>query len=136
MKHINANPYDLMTNDPANNPHMILENNPLLYACVDDFQIDHYRNYFSAKGMNEVNVSATCEFEPVIYPNPIDSILNIRNGSIIISFNIYDMNGRLVKANSVNANSFSGPIDELQAGFYILEVVMNNSSLMMKIVKS
>lgn len=136
MKHIIDNPYDLITNDPDNNAHMDLENNPLLYACVDDFQIDHYKNYFSAKGMIGVDVSATCTFEPSIYPNPVGSMLNIRSGSKIDSFNIYDMNGRLVLSTIVNANIYSNSISEIQTGIYVLEIISNNTSKMSKIIKN
>lgn len=136
MKHVNENPYDLMSNDQWNEPFMDFTNNPLQYACVDDFQIDHYRNYFSAKGMNGVDVSATCDFAPLIYPIPVGSMFNIRSGSKIDSFNIYDMNGRLVLSNLVNANSYSGPISELQTGIYILEVISDNTSKMSKFIKN
>ena len=129
MKHVIANPYD-------NIESMSFENNPLMYACVDDFQVDHYKNYFSAKGMNGVDVSSTCEFAPMIYPNPIGSVLNIRSGSKIDSFNIYDMNGRLVYSTPVNATNYSNSISEIQTGVYVLEVVTNNQSKMVKIIKN
>jgi hypothetical protein len=131
MKHVINNPYDGLSTGS-----MYFENNPLLYACVDDFQIDHYKNYFSAKGMNGVDVSSTCEFESTIFPNPVGTTLNIRSGSKINSFNIYDMNGRLVLSNTVNAYSSTNAVSELQTGIYVLEVISNNISKMSKIIKN
>ena len=137
MKHVIANPYDsLFINDPYNNPTMRFENNPLMYACVDDFQIDNYKAYFSAVALNSVSVSATCDFEPLVYPNPIGPMLNIRNFNTINSINIYDMNGRLVLSNIINETNYSGPINELQTGIYVLEVISNNQSQMIKIIKN
>ncbi len=133
MKHVIANPYDLLIN---NQGAMKFDNNPLLYACVDDFQVNNYDAFFSATNMSSVGVSATCEFAPTIFPNPVGSMLNISSGSKIDSFNIYDMNGRLVLSNLVNANSYSNSISELQTGIYVLEIISNNTSKFDKIVKN
>ena len=54
-----------------------------------------------------------------VYPNPAESILNVR-GEALERFEIYALNGRLIKSGSINLGGIH--LDELNAGSYLFKV--------------
>ncbi len=70
-----------------------------------------------------------------IYPNPTKDRINIEAQSEIISVQVYDMKGQLIKQfEDLNAKSFSVPLNDIQAGIYLLNVKTRNSSLQKPVI--
>ncbi|MBN8642056.1 MAG: T9SS type A sorting domain-containing protein [Flavobacteriales bacterium] len=133
LKHVINNPYDLLV---SSNIRWKFENNPLQFLCVDEFQINNYKSYFSAVNINNVSINSDCVFEFVIYPNPVDDLLTIYDTEIVEFLKIYDVNGRVVFTTPVNSNSYSGSVEHLQTGIYLVEVKTNSSLKASKLIKN
>lgn len=67
-------------------------------------------------GISEYNAQA---FNFSVYPNPVQSQINIK-GEQVESFQLYDMQGNLVKQGEVNGQSIL--VDDLKKGAYVLSL--------------
>ncbi|HRP02289.1 MAG TPA: T9SS type A sorting domain-containing protein [Candidatus Kapabacteria bacterium] len=72
-----------------------------------------------------------------IYPNPIIDYLNIVNKSdfIFSKIKIFDLAGKLIFQNLINAESDKIDLTTLENGIYIIELSSNNKNLKVKIMK-
>lgn len=141
MKNVIKNPYDLLLQGSTS---MNFDNNPIHFACVDDFQVDHYKAFFAAKGMT-VEVTYLCSGDQlptttltngVVFPNPVGDLLNINNSNGINEVRIFDSKGRLVLNKIVNSDTFSENVGQLRTGLYLVETISNNKSEYTKIIKN
>lgn len=61
------------------------------------------------------------------YPNPVSSVLNIKNETIINTISVLDLNGRsLLDNSSVNNINSSLDVSELNAGIYFIQLMDEN----------
>ena len=70
-----------------------------------------------------------------IYPNPTKDYINITSEEIIQSIEIYDITGRLVKAELINRFEAQQNIDNLANGTYVLKIKTDKTEVAKKIVK-
>ena len=76
-----------------------------------------------------------------IFPNPVSNELNIsfknKNNSEY-TFEVYSINGKLIQADK-NTNAFGSvkklDVSNLSSGFYLLKVINENQSSVIKFVK-
>ena len=70
-----------------------------------------------------------------LYPNPANNILNIRTetDSEIQKVSILDITGKQVKQQSGNITSII--VDDLNAGFYFLEITIDGKKAIKKFMK-
>lgn len=72
----------------------------------------------------------------LLYPNPVEDILNIRSESEIITVSIYDIFGREMLYLQVNAESCQINTDCFPKGIYMVKVVTLNKTVTEKILKN
>lgn len=70
-----------------------------------------------------------------IYPNPANSIINIRCDSAIKTIELFDIQGRLLEADLTNSNDTVFDIGAKQKGIYFLRIKTEKGSKTEKIVK-
>jgi len=68
----------------------------------------------SVSGLNENKFN--------MYPNPASDYIFLESSGIISRYEIYSYNGKLLSANSVNANQYSILLSGINSGIYILKV--------------
>lgn len=61
--------------------------------------------------------------EHVVYPNPVEQILNIRNsGSKLRTYSVFDLSGKLVSTQTSNALQLGIDVSALSDGMYVLKI--------------
>lgn len=72
-----------------------------------------------------------------IYPNPVRSSFTVESTAAMVGLRIYGMQGGMKKKVQVNhQNQLSVNVDDLSAGFYVVEVVTENGVERVKMVKN
>ena len=69
-----------------------------------------------------------------IAPNPFSNYTQIYSNNIVISYNLFDLNGRKVKSQIINNNSFKLDKDLLPLGMYYLEIVSEKGQSFNKLI--
>lgn len=69
----------------------------------------------------------------LLYPNPVTNQINFSNSNEINNFEIYSIDGKLIKANTVNSNSID--VSDLAKGTYIIQVKGENFIHSKKFIK-
>lgn len=73
-------------------------------------------------------------FESItLFPNPTSEIIFIRNGELIDSYTIFNLQGQEVQSGIKNAQIIS--LIDLPIGYYFIELKIGNNSKRMKIQK-
>ncbi len=103
----------------------------ILYSEADQWK--DFLNITSRSGTStdmELNIK---ELNIEIFPNPIIDIINIGSKETVLSINIYDEKGQLMKTTD-NINS---PIDvtDLPSGMYLINIQTENNTYTRKIIK-
>ena len=89
-------------------------------------------NFTTALGLDDKNLIN----EIAVYPNPVDTVLNIKNAENLsnASFSIVNVLGETVlKSKSVNKNAID--VSDLSSGFYILSVSSEDGAKQFKFYK-
>jgi len=100
-------------------------------------------NSCSASAMEDIrvndcaNISEVSDNEITVYPNPVNSILNIKSTNDVIDYvRIYDGAGRLISI--INVSGLEAVIDmnEYSTGIYSLEIMVNNIITRNRVMKN
>lgn len=72
-----------------------------------------------------------------VYPNPVKDVINISNdtNALVSTVEMTDLNGRVVKRQTVNNTSGQVSISELSTGMYMMKIATDQGSFTKKIVK-
>lgn len=72
-----------------------------------------------------------------LYPNPVNDWMNLTLGEEVKSFDmsVFDVNGKLIKSQSVSGSRLTIPTDDLAPGFYVLRCVNGSSVEVARFVK-
>lgn len=118
-----------------------LQNGDQMYVAGDtnvaNITIHHdvmYPSKINLPGNNPtLNVSGSEKHEINVYPNPATNKLSITGDVVLNSFNIYDLNGRIVNSGELNNNEIT--IEHLNSGMYILEAIHDYGKISKRFVK-
>lgn len=101
-----------------------LENCPRLkFVCANSFQKDNLDAYFYSINRSNIEVNSTCDFKPVVSPNPTKNSLIISSAVFIKNINIISSKGDIVlKFIDVNNHFLNTDISMLQTGIYFVQV--------------
>jgi hypothetical protein len=114
------------------------------YECVADMCVDvgQFGQEGSYDNLEECQI--ICEGAPAsvqeyssnitIAPNPFSNYTQIYSINIVISYNLFDLNGRKVKSQIINNNSFKLDKDLLPLGMYYLEIVSEKGQSFNKLI--
>ncbi|MGE6395825.1 T9SS type A sorting domain-containing protein [Chryseobacterium scophthalmum] len=112
-----------------NNVQFQNNNGPDVYYFIDNVSLVP----FSQLGLSESNFEND---DVEIFPNPTNSIVNIKNSkSSIKSIELYDTAGRILKAEKVNKKEIQIDISNYQIGTYLIKVITSNGDVVKKIIK-
>nr|WP_281170774.1 T9SS type A sorting domain-containing protein [Aequorivita capsosiphonis] len=103
--------------------------NDVLSASIADNKIAWYEN------LNLINVSENPSIGIAVYPNPVTDILNITSPLVIYSIEIYTIIGQLIERNSYHQKSVALDYSKYTSGIYIMKLVSEENSQLVKIVK-
>lgn len=120
-------------------------------GIIDDLRI--YNKVISSEEMNDLFMERICtekvtetitiyaidsqdqtstiindEINIVAYPNPVNTNIQIKAESVIISVELYDARGLVVLTEEVNTKAVEINFDEIAQGAYILKVVTENGT--------
>ncbi|MDA8729104.1 CotH kinase family protein [Flavicella sp.] len=72
-----------------------------------------------------------------IYPNPIDTYLNIRiaNGARFQKLTLWDVNGRQVESYQTDKSSIELNLETLESGIYFIEIATENRTFYKKLIR-
>lgn len=70
------------------------------------------------------------------YPNPVSSVINISNNTVIESVKVYNITGQLVYSNDMNSTEAVINIEKLPAGVYMLSAYVGDTVKTIKIMKN
>ena len=70
-----------------------------------------------------------------VYPNPVKSVLNIQNSTVITSAKVFNILGQQVIAKNIGANLGQLDMSALPSGTYIVKVVSNEQTKTIKVIK-
>ncbi|SDQ19755.1 Por secretion system C-terminal sorting domain-containing protein [Chryseobacterium soldanellicola] len=70
-----------------------------------------------------------------IYPNPVLDVLNIEDTKTVKSIEIYDLNGKLIKNESINNKKASVRLSDLIPGVYTAKIVSDKGNQTVKFIK-
>ena len=99
-------------------------------TSTDIYYIDDIRFASSLSLTDEVSS------EIFFYPNPVINVLTISSNYSIISYNIYDIRGRLIQTeNHLHKKNFEIDISNLDSDFYILNMYSETKNESFKILK-
>ena len=111
-------------------------------------QGEHYRirvvstNYpMVGYNIQEISITGTTNVKEnhsscTVYPNPFESVLSIKTEKTVKNIQIYDVFGRLVKAQSASDTQIDLDLNGLSLGVYMLRLDYDDSSSTYRIVKA
>lgn len=99
---------------PVNN------NVPVTAVVMDSVRI-------SAPGPTSIDVSLVNQNQIRFYPNPVSEMLFVAGVNDPSSFEILDLNGRIVKQGTIESNGVSIDVSTLEKGIFILKSFSKNS---------
>ena len=91
--------------------------------------------YVTEISEDELGISVFNTLQARIYPNPVNTILNIETSSNLESATVYDVNGRLVLKASFNSTNNQLDVRQLRTGMYFLTVSTSSGNETIKVVK-
>ena len=98
-------------------------------------------NFFATKIVNPetcvpFNSLITLQSNGVlVYPNPVNDVLNITSEDLIQSVRILTLSGTVVKTFNVNQSTFQTKVPELSSGVYMLEITLENLGVQTTIIR-
>ena len=81
-------------------------------------------------GLNDFEIEGL-----VAYPNPTNSILNLKAASVISNVEVFDVLGQKLYTETMNTNKTQIDLSAFQAGNYLVRVTTDNFSKVLQIVK-
>ncbi len=70
-----------------------------------------------------------------VYPNPVDTTLNIKTDAVMTQISIYDLNGSKVHTTIANSTHKIIDVSELSSGIYFVKVQTNTGMQTQKLIK-
>ena len=97
------------------------------YGQVEDYKLNVTSNPTGIDNINSASI--------IIYPNPVNDLLNISNSEIINSISIYNMLGQEVLFSKVSASSSQINVSSLPKGIYLVKALVGPTINSFKISK-
>jgi hypothetical protein len=80
-------------------------------------------------------VSSATKSLVTVYPNPVVDVLNIESPSKVQSVSVYDLSGKAVSNQILNATKSQVNLSKLAPGVYIVNIVIDNETKTVKVMK-
>ncbi|MDD4148843.1 MAG: C10 family peptidase [Bacteroidales bacterium] len=109
------------------------------FHCYSDIQMFNlYLDEISVEidAINSVGVNDNLDF--IVYPNPANDIINLRNNSTEFStclVSVYDIQGKQVFEKEMTNSSLSVDISGFEKGVYIIKINADSKSIVKRIIK-
>jgi len=103
--------------------------NDVLSASIADYKIAWYEN------LTILNVSEHPSISITVYPNPVTNILTIHSPLNNYSIEVYTIGGQFIECNSYNQKAVALDFSKYASGIYIMKIISEANSQIVKIVK-
>ena len=70
-----------------------------------------------------------------VYPNPVIDYLNIESSEKVKSISVYDVTGKLIQTQTLNAMKSKADLSKLNSGIYIVKIDFESSTQIVKVIK-
>lgn len=121
----------IKTNENLTTNSTVLNNADVYFDYSSPVNTNNEETIFQNLGVNQNNIDS----EVSIYPNPTNSVVNIKSSNEIKYLEIYDVSGRLVQTSLVNNLDSIINISDRANGIYYLKVVTSEGIKVEKIIK-
>ena len=92
---------------------------------------------FNVTYITSTDISNNIESSVVLYPNPVNDILNISSSNIIKSYDVKDLLGRVIYSSSeTNSNNISLNTSSFSNNIYLVSCIVNDQLIIKKIIIS
>ena len=92
---------------------------------------------FNVTYITSTDISNNIESSVVLYPNPVNDILNISSSNIIKSYDVKDLLGRVIYSSSeINSNNISLNTSSFSNNIYLVSCIVNDQLIIKKIIVS
>ena len=90
---------------------------------------------FNVTYIPSTDISNNIESSVVLYPNPVNDILNISSSNIIKSYDVKDLLGRVIYSSSeINSNNISLNTSSFSNNIYLVSCIVNDQLIIKKII--
>ncbi|MBF6608994.1 MAG: T9SS type A sorting domain-containing protein [Flavobacterium sp.] len=90
-------------------------------------------DYSMQLGVNDRDIASTIS----IFPNPVTNLLNVSSSTVMDSYKLYDVSGRLVKSAQLSGSAANQiDVSSLMSGSYILKLKSGDETVTRKFIKS
>jgi plastocyanin len=87
--------------------------------------------------LTSTDISNNIESSIVLYPNPVNNVLNISSSNIIKSYDVKDLLGRVIYSSSeINSNNISLNTSSFSNNVYLVSCIVNDQLIIKKIIIS
>lgn len=122
------------------NVNIVSGGNHFFKIAVPSAQFVDQQGYFPVSIYLQGNktVLGTTDFNATVidfYPNPTKNFINVKSNQNIKSFELIDMQGRVLSNKIVENTEFRNDVSEFPKGIYILKLNMDNETINQRIVK-
>lgn len=93
-------------------------------GTLSDALVDYVRVYKSASTLGFQSSGIEKKF--ILYPNPVQNVINIKSQTSRYSLKIYDLNGRLIR-NSEESKTAIIDVSHFAKGMYIFKIISNQT---------
>lgn len=87
------------------------------------------------EGDETLSQSSNTQSEFELYPNPTESIINVKSNSIIKSYELYDLLGNIYLKKDNYSNLATIDLSDLSTGVYFVKVVDNDRESIHRVIK-
>ncbi len=105
--------------DPSQSGNLAAKNNLMSYSQDIRAFMDNCQCCSSAVALNEAHPA---DFELNVYPNPSSGVFNIDSDTRIKHVQLYDLSGKLIYQNTLNALKNILDLSHLSSGLYVLNI--------------
>lgn len=103
----------------------IVGNNPWYWESWIHFPMTFYIHQDPTIGINPFNINKKTDV--LLYPNPVNNILNIVSEQIFNQVKICDLNGKVLLSKKNNQKKTIINVSSLQPGIYIVHLINNKN---------
>ncbi|WP_298395775.1 T9SS type A sorting domain-containing protein [Flavobacterium sp.] len=121
----------IKTNDNITTDSAVLNDADVYLDYDNPLATNNEETIFQTLGVNQNNLDATVS----IFPNPTNSLINIKSKNDILYLELYDLGGRLIQFSNVKDFNATIDLSERSAGIFYLKVVTSEGIKVEKVIR-
>lgn len=102
---------------------------------MDFYSPEEIWNFLSDKSCEELSISSSDKIETEVYPNPTSEDVTVTFNKPVNELRFYDLKGRIYYEVNDPHSGFTFSMSELEAGIYFVQLVLDEKSIVKKVIK-